>query len=303
MKKTLLYSFLITALVSTLIGAGVVLADDDSDDDKGKNREVPKLREFLKEKDDDRRASTTGTSTMRRIAKLDDASNRLRERADKEIDRRIESLNKLAEKIEDAKRISSSQKSSLNSTIQGQITLLNNLNIKINSDDTNTTTLKSDVQSITKAYRIYALVLPQIHIIAAAEKLASTTDLLAALSAKLQLRINAAETAGKNVANLKTLIADMNAKIADAKVQSAKAITLVTGLKSDNGNETVKTGNMTALKSARDSIKLGTKDVKDAIHAVVKIRVGLKNIGSLTNATSTSPVATSTATTTTTTTP
>ena len=255
MKKTLLYVGISIVAVGFL--AGTVSAAN--------NPIKPKLGV----------ASTTASTTIRKAAKLDQANAKLQDRANKEIDRRLTALNKLQSKIQETTRISPTDKSSLTTTIQAQINLLNNLKVKIGAD-TDAVTLKADIQSITRAYRIYALILPQIEIRVAADKLASTTDLLSILATKLQARITAAQTAGTDVTALQATLSDMNTKIADAKTKAMAAIAGIAGLVPDNGVKTVMDSNNTALKAARDSIKAGTKDVKDAKKDADKIREGLK---------------------------
>lgn len=238
-------------------------------------------------------SSTIASTTLKRAVKLDKVTATLQARADKEMDRRIVALNKLQAKIQEMKKISVTAKSSFATTVQGQINLLNNLKIKINAD-ADAATLKADVQSITKAYRIYALILPQVEIIAAADRLNSTADLLSAYANKLQARVTTAQAGGKDVTALQALLTDMNAKIADAKVQSANAIAGISVLVPDNGDKTAMAANTAALKTARTAINTGTKDVKDANKDGVKIRVGLK---SFEKATATSTDATTASTT------
>lgn len=275
MKKTLI-SFAAVAFVGVIMLASPVFAQNERLNTK------PVIKSITA-------ASSTASTTIKRAAKLDQETARLQTRAGQEIDRRIAGLNKLQDKIQGMKKISASDKTSFATTVQGQINLLENLKIKINAD-IDAATLKADVQFITKAYRIYALILPQIEIVAAADRLASTTGLVSAYAAKLQIRITAAQTEDKNITPLQLLLTDMNAKISDANVQSAKAIVGVISLKPDNGDKTLMASNTTALKAAQTIIKTGTQDVKDANKDALKIRAGLKAF--------TSTTATSTATTT-----
>ncbi len=219
--------------------------------------------------------SSTTASTTRRAVNLDKLTANLQTRATKEIDRRVTALSSLLTRVQAMVKVSDSEKATFNTTIQAQIDLLNNLKTKI-AADTDVATLKTDVQSITKAYRIYALVLPQIQIIAAADRLASTTDLLTAFAVKLQTRITAAQTAGKDTTNLANLLTDANNKITDANNQSLNAMTGVISLKPDNGDKTVMTANTAALKAARANIKTGTQDLKTAYSDGMKIQAGLR---------------------------
>jgi len=235
---------------------------------------------------------STASSTARKTARLEATATRLQTRANTEIDRRVTALNKLQTKIQEMKKVTDTEKSSLTSAVQAQINLLNNLKTKI-SADTDSATLKTDVQSITKAYRIYALILPQTSILAAADRLSSTTDLLSAFETKLQARIATDQTAGKDVTSTQASIADMTAKIADAKTQAQAAIAGVSGLVPDNGDKTIAASNLAALKTARNAIKTGTQDLKTAYKDGLAVRLDLKKIEKVT-ATSTSSVASTT---------
>jgi hypothetical protein len=278
MKKTLI-SFIGGVMVLTAVFsiASVVFAVEDNPS-SGKPGRIPATITNT--------SANIASSTIKRVAKLDQVAARLQTRADQEIDRRIAGLNKLLARIQEMKKVSATAKNSFDLTVQAQINLLDNLKIKIGAD-ADVVTLRADVQSITKAYRIYALILPQIEIVAASDRLASTSDLLSALAAKLQTRITTAQTGGKDVGALQTLLTDMNAKIADAKVQSAKAINNVSGLSPDNGDKTVMTSNVAALKAARDIVKTGTQDLKDANKDGQKILAGLKDLTKSDEATST----------------
>ena len=255
MKKTLLFAGITVALLGVVLVGNPVFAQN-------------------------------ATSTARKAARLDQTNTRLQTKASQEITRRITALNKLQTKVQGMKRISTADKSSFTTTIQSQINLLNNLQTKI-SADADAATLKADVQSITKAYRIYALILPQVEITAGADKLASTTVSVSMLYTKLQTRITTVQSAGGNVATLQTLLADMQAKITDANTQSANATAGVANLKPDNGDKTIMAANTAALQAARTDIKTGTQDLKTAYADILKIRAGLKALSVKTTTTAT----------------
>lgn len=215
--------------------------------------------------------------------KLDTAG---RTKAIAQIDARIKALNALQARINEMRRVSTSQKTSLNATLQAAVSEMTTLKTKI-AADTDGAALKADIQSIAKSYRIYLLVLPQGRITAAADRILGTGVLMTELAAKLQVRIAEAQTAGKNTSALTTSLADMNAKIADANVQANAAIALIANLKPDNGDKAVFEANQKALKDARSKIKLGTSDLQAARKDAGSIVKGLAamNIKASTNTT------------------
>ncbi len=209
--------------------------------------------------------------------KTADRSANLQQRANKELTRRINSLNELLTRISGFKKLSDTQKASLTSQVQAQITALTALQAKI-AADTDPTALKTDVQSIVQSYRIYALFLPKIQILAAADRVLSVSDEMSSHAATLQTKIAADQSAGKNVSDLQTLLSDMNAKIADAKTQAQGAIDTVTPLTPDGYP-----ANKQQLQSARQMIATAVKDLDTARQDGRKIIVGLLKFGKMTS--------------------
>ncbi|MDE2312063.1 MAG: hypothetical protein KGJ93_03195 [Patescibacteria group bacterium] len=181
-------------------------------------------------------------------------------RANTQIQARITKLDAVQVRINQMSRVSTEQKTMLNAAIQAAISDMTNLQAKINAD-TDNATLKADIQSITKSYRIYVLVLPQANIMAAADRTLNVSGLLNDLSAKLQTRIAAAQTAGQSTASLSASLSEMNAKTADAQVQANAAISEVANLKPDNGDKTVFQSNLSTLKDARAKIRTAMQDL------------------------------------------
>ena len=206
---------------------------------------------------------------------------RAKNRADQEIDRRVAALNKLATRVGAMKHITDTQKASLTTTIQTQISTLTTLKTKIDGD-TDIATLRTDLQSITKSYRIFILIMPQITIMAAADRANTIADNMTTLSGKLSTRIATAEAAGKDVSTLKTTLDDMNTKIADAHTQAGIAITDVTSLVPDQGDATKAEANRQALLHARSKIRAAQDDLVGARKDALTISQGLKAFGDTT---------------------
>lgn len=202
-------------------------------------------------------------------------------RADQEITRRINALNALNTRVNAMVKVSASDKSTLSSNIATQIAAMNTLQTQIAADAAanSTTSLKIDIQSITKSYRIFALIIPQGAIEAAADRVLDITDMMTTLGTQLQTRITAAQTAGNNMSVEVAALADMNAKIADANTQANTAVTEVASLQPDNGNATIEASNTAALKDARTKIQTSQQDLtaarKDA-GTIVKALLALK---------------------------
>jgi len=183
-------------------------------------------------------------------------------RADQEITRRINALDALSTRVNAMVRLSATDKSDLSSSIAAQITAMNTLQSQIAADAAanNTSSLKTDVQSITSSYRIFMLVLPQGTIEAASDRVLTIVGIMNDLSAKFSTRISAAQSAGNNVAAAQAALTDFNARVADASTQATAAASEVSSLVPDNGNATVMASNTAALKDAHSKIQTAQKD-------------------------------------------
>lgn len=212
-------------------------------------------------------------------------------RGDSEIDRRIGSLNDLNTRVQAMQRVSDAFKQSLNANITAEISTLNGLKTKIDGD-TDSATLKADLQSITDGYRIYVLVLPQGRIAAAADRVATIVNMMSTLGTKLQARVQAAGQGGADVTALTAALTDMSTKLNDAQTQAQAAITASATLQPDGGDKTKMAANQTALKQARADIVAAQKDLQDARKDIDTIVKGLKSISI--NASSTTQTTTTT---------
>lgn len=221
-------------------------------------------------------ATSSSKAMMRAQAKaqrLDTRTTNLKERADKEIDRRVASLTKLISRINDMKRVTADQKTTLTTQVQNAITSLTALKAKIDAD-TDITTLQTDVKSVITEYRVYALLIPEIEIIAAADRELDLSDKLSSISGKLQARIQDAQSKGKDVSSLQTMLSDMQAKISDSKTQAQNAINTVSALTPEGFPN-----NKPILQSARPMIKTSHEDLVAAGKDAKSIIQGLRALG------------------------
>lgn len=212
-------------------------------------------------------------------------------RAKAELDRRITALTKLIARLNDAKRVSADVKAQITTDTNALIASLTTLGAQIQSE-TSTSSLRSQVQSITGSYRVYLLVIPKGHLLSAADGIKSTADLITNAGIKLSDGINKAKAKGENTSSLEAMHADLLAKAADAKVQADAAIALLTPLKPDEKNNVVFEANKKALTDARAKIKAGTEDLKAARDDAHKILVALKQMRIYAGASASSTTAT-----------
>ena len=154
----------------------------------------------------------------------------------------------------------------------------------------NTSSLKTDVKSITSSYRIFVLVLPQGAIEAASDRVLTIVGTMNDLGTKFSARISAAATAGNDVTAAQASLTDFNAKVADANTQANAAASEVASLTPDNGNATVEASNTAALKDAHSKILAAQQDFVTAradAMAIINDLAGFKVSAGSANATAT----------------
>lgn len=197
-------------------------------------------------------SASAQTATSSAPKKIGQSIDMIKQHAIQAIDRRIEFLTKALSRISSAKRLSAQDKATFTANVNNYITSLNSLKAKISSD-TDLATLKTDSQSITTNYRVFAFFLPQLRLIIAADSLSTVADKLTALAAKIQTNSNLTPAQ-------QAFLTDMQTKIADAKKLIDQANSEVVGLKADGFP-----ANKTSLMDARMKLKLAQQDLKIAL--------------------------------------
>lgn len=231
----------------------------------------------------------TASTSVSVQAKLPAAEVRLKERGEKEIDRRVAALNSLNTRVQAMQRISDQFKQSLSATVAAEVTALNALKAKI-AADTEVEVLRADLKSVTENYRIYALVLPQGRIAAAADRIATIVTMMGTLGGKLQTRVQAAGQAGADITALNTSLTEMSSNLNTAQTQAQAAITLSATLQPDGGDKAKMAANNEALKKARTALNDAHKATVAARKNAADIVAGLAKVNA--NATSTTQTTT-----------
>ncbi len=208
----------------------------------------------------------TGTSTTAfaptLTAKEEKAMTAAKTKGDKEIDVRIAKLNKVLERINEIRNVTPAQKTMVAGTVQGLIGDLTKLKTDLDAADS-TTTLKTYVDSITNNYRVYALAIPQLNIIAATDRIATVVNMMTALSNKMTLRLQSAGDM-TGIEDLQNALSDFNSKVADAQIQASAALNESVVLVPDQGDKTKMASNLATLKDAHTKITAAQKDLQAA---------------------------------------
>lgn len=133
----------------------------------------------------------------------------LKDRCESAIDRRLGDLGTLRTKVSSNTYLTAAHKTTLLGEITDEVSGLTALKAKI-AVDTNRATLVTDCRSIVDHYRVYLLMIPQAHLLIAADASATIGEKLGDLATKLQADVNKAKAAGKNTADAQ---ADLDAMI------------------------------------------------------------------------------------------
>ena len=207
-----------------------------------------------------------------------------------EINARITSLNSLLARVNTMTKLSAAEKAAITTEVNNLIADLTALQGHIRVDASSTaigtrgalsssSPLRTDMNSITKDFRVYALVIPQIEILAAADRAGTLVASFTTLAVKLQTRITAIQAERHDVTGLQASLSDLNAKIADAQIQSTNAINVTANLVPDNGNATIAASNSAALKTGRADIKAADSDIKAATADAKSMVRGVEGLG------------------------
>src|SRR5580692_3820140 len=114
-------------------------------------------------------APTNTSAAVTTSVTLTAAETKAISRADQEITRRTTALTDLNTRIQAMQKVTDTFKAGISASITNEINTLASLKTQIDSDTT-LTSLKTDIGSITTSYRVFALVLPQGRIAAAADR-------------------------------------------------------------------------------------------------------------------------------------
>ncbi len=106
--------------------------------------------------------------------------------------------------------------------------------------------------------------MPQIAILAAADRAAVIAETMTTVANKLETRLNEATIPTATLPALQKTLTNMKEKIADTAMQIEKARAAVSTLVPDDGDQAVFKSNSAALKNAHAMIKTAMQDLRAA---------------------------------------
>ncbi|HWY78870.1 MAG TPA: hypothetical protein VNW29_00775 [Candidatus Sulfotelmatobacter sp.] len=146
--------------------------------------------------------------------------------ADTLITSRLASLNEIISRIQNDKRLSDSEKNSLNSEIQTAINGLTALKTKIDGD-TSITTARNDEKQIITNFYVYAIFMPKIRLLITLNNLQAITANVQTLVPQLQNIITTFKSQGKDVTQVQNLLNDIATQIQTINTTLSSDVTTI----------------------------------------------------------------------------
>lgn len=178
-------------------------------------------------------------------------------RAHEAIERRLQTLDRLAQRVRDNRQLSDSHRAALTDLIESQVRGLTALDATIQAD-TDVEKLVADAKSIVTDYRVYLLTGPKVHLVIGADTEVAVAAKLDEVAGRLQTKVDRAAAASKDVTTAQSHLDEMKAKLADAHSSAAGVPDAVLPLVPQDYPD-----NKPVLDTARASLQAG----RTALHA------------------------------------
>ena len=262
MKNKLLMITLVSVIAGTLAITSTASAEgiNNTMSQNGKSSLSEKFNKFWSEKNE----------------KSDDNNkNKSRKNATSTPQTEAEKITKTNTRIQALANVSVANKATIATNIQTQIATLTALKIKINSD-TSLSVLKADIKLITKYKESFGLGLFKNNPFGDFHSTFVKLNTLASTTSALNVDIQTAKAKGLDVTGIQTMLANANAKIVNANLQSNSALSMMATLLPNMGSSTVRTANKQIMVDAHTKYKLALSDIKDAKTYIKKIVRQLK---------------------------
>jgi hypothetical protein len=213
----------------------------------------------------------TACAAQRAAVKKDPSVPNLIALGNCEIDRRFVTLDRLQAAVIVAPFLTSGDRTALEDEIGSTRTGLKDLKATIDADTT-VDALKTDLPKIATDYRVYLLVVPQVHLTRGADAESAASSRLTSLAGRLQDLITFAQSQGKDVTTAKAALAAMTTDIGDAQGQlsglSAKLLALTPADWNGGTAAPILNGARASEKSAHDELVAARNEAKAVIAAL-----------------------------------
>lgn len=190
-------------------------------------------------------------------------------RGEAEVNRRLATLDRLASQVQQVKRLSADHRTALLNELDQAKAGLSALLAKIQGDS-DVATLRADLRTIVDGYRVYVFLVPQVHLIVAADVMLAITATFDDIEVKLQALIDKAAAAGKDTAAAQAALVALQSAVGSAKTSATAVISDVLPLTASGypGNRGTISSARDKLRAARQSLNEARQQAKAAIDAL-----------------------------------
>lgn len=201
------------------------------------------------------------------VQKQEQNVDNLKKKADQLIETRINSLNKLLQRMQGDKGLSADDQTFLSGEVRTNITNLTALKAKINSG-TDINTVRADAKSIISKFKIFTIFEPRIRTLIMIGDLSALSAKTFSTTSKLQTLINTLKSQGKDVSTLQHLLDNINGDLAminyklaadKQSTRNSSTTSIFTTVRKDLGTVrsefTLIKKDITQMRSAMNSIK------------------------------------------------
>ena len=135
--------------------------------------------------------------------------------------------------------------------------------------DTTVAALRTDIGKIAPDYRVYLVVVPKTHLVAAVDGTAKASARFVPLASELQNLINQAKAAGKDVTAAQAALDDMNAKVGQANGLIAPVAGSILPLSPADWNNGIAGPAFKSARQAIHSARVLLRDARQDAHHVI----------------------------------
>lgn len=196
---------------------------------------------------------------------------KIKERANKMIENRLTSLNKLLTRIQNEHKLSAEDKNALIKQVEDAITVLNALKTKI-SNDSDTETVRADAKSIVADYKIFVMFEPKIRLLVVIDSLQNISSKMSTIISRLQTLIDEQKASGQNVTSLQKLVDDINARLQTINTKLTDDKTKLNALTAKSADY------KTVLTSVRQDLASVRAEFAKVRNDIAQIRSGFKKL-------------------------
>lgn len=220
-------------------------------------------------------AFPTPTPAPPAVSSFDSARhlNNLKTHGVAEADRRLSLLQTVATRLSNSTQLTASDKSALTKLISTQVEALGALKSKL-AAESDLTAARKDVQSIIDEYRVFGLLVAQISIVTASDRMAETQTQLQTVATELQKKADVLKKGGKDTTELQKSIDLAKTSIAAAVPLFSKSTAQILAYKASDfaADHKIITGYRDNVTTARDNFRTARTSIDAALTTIDKLK-------------------------------